>query len=408
MKCNKGYKFRIYPNDQQKVLIAKTFGCARLVYNYLLIKNKEEYTALKERQINNNAQKSTQDDETKKLISYKKFGKELTELKRNDEYKFLKEVDSIALQQAFRHLVEAYKRFFKIKKVGYPRVKRKDVSRNNSYSTMLINNNIKIDSGCIILPKLGRVKMIQHRDIPEDYILKSATISKTPCGHYYVSITFEYESNVKDVELEKSLGLDFSMPDLYVDNEGNVGGSHRYYRDTQEKLAKAQKKLSRMVKGSKHYEKQRIAVAKILEKQKNQRKDALHKKSTKLANSYDCICVEDLNMKDMSKRLKFAKAVHDNGWGMFREMLAYKLADRGRKLIKIGKRFPSTQLCNCCGFKNPAANSLEVREWTCPECGAHHNRDINAAINIMREGMRIAREQINELTKDDTESIKAA
>lgn len=231
--------------------------------------------------------------------------------------------------------------------------------------------------------------MKQHRIIPSDYKLKSVTISQTSSGKYYASILFEYENQVLDRELETFLGLDFSMHELYRDSNGNAPNYPRYYRKAEKKLAKECRKLSKMQKGSNNRNKQRFKVAKLHEKVANQRKDFLHKQSRQIANAYDCVCIEDLDMKAMARALNFGKSVSDNGWGMFITFLKYKLEEQGKKLVKIDKFFASSQTCNVCGYKNAETKNLSIRAWDCPQCGTHHDRDINAAINIRNEVMRL-------------------
>lgn len=211
----------------------------------------------------------------------------------------------------------------------------------------------------------------------------------TPSGKYYVSVLFEYENQVQKIEPKTFLGLDFSMHELYIDSNGNEANYPKFYRKAQDKLVKEQRKLSRMKKDSRNYEKQRIKLALVHEKVANQRKDFLHKQSRQIANAYDCVCIEDLNMKAMSQSLNFGKSVHDNGWGMFTTFLQYKLEEQGKQLIKVDKFFPSSQICNVCGYKNSQTRDLSVREWDCPNCGTHHDRDVNAAINIREEGKRL-------------------
>ena len=368
---HKAYKFRIYPNESQKVLLAKTFGCVRLVYNhYLDLKNKSY-------------------EENRKSPPYTECASDLVQLKKEKE--FLKEVDSIALQQSLRHLDNAYKNFFRDKKVGYPRFKSKK-SHQHSYTTVCINNNIKLEDGKITLPKVGKVSIKQHRSIPKNYQLKSATVSLTSTDKYYVSLLYEFEENIQKVEIEKVIGLDYSMHDLFVASEEDVQVDQKHlhhYRKSLEQLAKEQRILSHRKKGSKRYEKQRIKVAKIHEKIANQRKDILHKSSRQIANAYDLVCVEDLNMKNMSQALNFGKSVTDNGWGMFVRFLEYKLEDLGKQLVKIDKWFPSSKTCHICGCINEEL-TLNIREWECPICHYVHHRDQNAAQNIKKEGMRIA------------------
>lgn len=368
--ANKAYKFRIYPNSEQQVLLAKTFGCVRFVYNYFLDRKIKQY----------------KDDKT--TVTYTICAKEMAKMKKTEEYSFLKEIDSISLQQSLRHLDTAYQNFFRNPKVGFPKFKSKKLNCK-SYSTNCVNGNISIEDGYIRLPKIGLVKLKQHRVIPSNYTLKSVTVSQTPSGKYYVSTLFEYENQVQEKNLHNFLGLDFSMHELYKDSNGNEPAYPRYYRQAEKRLKSEQRKLSLMQKGSKNRDKQRTKVAMLHEKVANQRKDFLHKQSRQIANVYDCVCVENLNMKAMSQTLNFGKSVSDNGWGMFVTFLQYKLEEQGKKLVKIDKFFASSQICSCCGYKNSETKNLSLREWDCPQCGKHHDRDINAAINIRNEGMRL-------------------
>lgn len=305
------------------------------------------------------------------------------------EFEWLKEVDSLALANAQLNLQTAYKNFFRSPKIGFPKFKSKK-SNHKSYTTNCVNENIKLIGRLLTLPKVGRVKVKKHRNIPSDYILKSVTISQTPSGKYYASILFEYEKQVQKQPLQNFLGLDFSMHELYKDSNGNGPEYPRYYRQAEKHLKREQRKLSLMKKGSKNRDKQRIKVAKLHEKVANQRKDFLHKQSRQITNAYDCVCIEDLDMKAMSQSLRFGKSVYDNGWGMFTTFLQYKLAEQGKLLVKVNKYFASSQTCSCCGYKNVKTKNLSIRAWDCLECGTHHDRDVNAAINIKNEGMRIA------------------
>ena len=360
---NKAYKFRIYPNTEQRIMLAKTFGCVRFIYNRMLSDKIKHYEETKQKLNNTPAQ-------------YKK------------EFEWLKEVDSLALANAQINLQTAYNNFFRSPKVGFPKFKSKK-SNHRSYTTNCVNGNIKLVNGLLTLPKVGKIKMKQHRQIPSDYKLKSVTVSQTPSGKYYASILFEYENQVSQVIPQTFLGLDFSMHELYKDSNGNEPQYPRYYRQAEKKLAREQRKLSLMQKGSNNRNKQRVKVAKLHEKVASQRKDFLHKQSRQIANVYDCVCIEDLDMKAMSQSLRFGKSVSDNGWGMFTTFLAYKLEEMGKQLVKVDKFFASSQTCSVCGYKNSETKNLAVRAWDCPECGTHHDRDVNAAINIRNEGMRL-------------------
>jgi len=368
---NVAYKFRIYPNKEQKTMFAKTFGCVRLVYNKFLNRRIEQYK------------------EDKTTISYTTCAKEMAEMKKSEDYSFLKQVDSIALQQSLRHLDLAFCNFFKLPDRGFPRFKSKKDTKM-SYSTVLVNGNINLTNNYLRLPKVGSVRMKQHRNIPTYYKLKSVTVSQNASGKYYASILFEYEKQVSSKVACNFLGLDFSMHGLYKDSNGREAEYPRYYRKAEERLKVEQRRLSLMEKGSKNRDKQRKKLARVHERVANCRKDFLHKLSRKLANVYDCICIEDLNMKAMSKTLNFGKSVCDNGWGMFTTFLKYKLEDMGKRLLKVDRFFASSQTCSECGYKNEKVKNLAVRSWDCPNCGKYHDRDTNAAINIRNEGMRVA------------------
>ncbi len=362
--ANKAYKFRIYPNAEQQIMFAKTFGCVRFIYNRMLADKIKYYEETKQKLNNTPAQ-------------YKK------------EFEWLKEVDSLALANAQINLQTAYGNFFRSPKIGFPKFKSKK-SNQKSYTTNCVNGNITVENYYIKLPKIGLVKLKQHRMIPSGYKLKSVTVSQTSSGKYYASVLFEYENQVQEIEPKTFLGLDFSMHELYRDSNGDEPCYPRYYRQAEKRLKREQRKLSLMQKGSKNRDKQRIRVAKHHEKVANQRKDFLHKQSKQITNAYDCVCVEDLNMKAMSQALQFGKSISDNGWGMFVTFLKYKLEEQGKKLVKVDKFFASSQICSCCGYKNTETKNLSIRAWDCPKCGTHHDRDINAAINIRNEGMRIA------------------
>ncbi len=344
-------------------MLARTFGCVRFIYNRMLSDKIKYYGETKQKLNNTPAQ-------------YKK------------EFEWLKEVDSLALANAQMNLQAAYNNFFRSPKVGFPKFKSKKSNRR-SYTTNCVNGNILIENGYIKLPKVGLVKLKQHRLIPSGYKLKSVTVSQTPGGKYYVSVLFAYENQVQQIEPQTFIGLDFSMYELYKDSNGSEPQYPRYYRQAEKKLRRGQRKLSLMRKGSKNRDKQRIRVAKMHEKVANQRKDFLHKQSRQIANAYDCVCIENLDMKAMAQSLNFGKPVSDNGWGMFITFLQYKLTNIGKRLVRVDKFFASSQICSCCGYKNTAAKNLSIRAWDCPGCGAHHDRDVNAAINIRNKGMQL-------------------
>ena len=360
---NKAYKFRIYPNTDQQIMFAKTFGCVRFIYNKML---------------------------EDKIKYYEEHNKQLktTPAKYKKEFEWLKEVDSLALCNAQLNLQVAYSNFFRDKNIGFPKFKSKK-DNNQSYTTNCVNGNIVIGGDMIKLPKVGFVRMKHHRTIPYNYKLKSVTISVTAGGKYYASILFEYETQISNEKPHSFLGLDFCMNGLYKDSNGSCANYPKYYRVAECKLTKEQRKLSLMKKGSNNRNKQRIKVARLYEKVANCRKDFLHKLSRKLVNAYDCICIEDLNMKAMAQALNFGKSVCDNGWGMFTMFLKYKLEELGKMLIKVDRFFASSKTCSECGYVNKEVKDLAIRSWTCPNCGVYHDRDTNAAINIRNEGMRI-------------------
>lgn len=366
---NKAYKFRLYPNAEQQILINKTFGCVRFIYNKMLGDKIEHYNSTKQKLNNTPAQ-------------YKK------------EYEWLKEVDSLALANAQMNLQTAYNNFFRDTKIGFPKFKSKHKDRK-SYTTNYVNGNIQIQGKQIKLPKLGLVNVKFHRQIPKDNTIKSCTISHTPTGKYYISILVEYEEEVTPITIntDNVIGLDMDMKNLFTDSQGNRAEYPRYYRQMQDKLAKEQRRLSKCVRGSNNYHKQKLKVAKLHEKVANQRKDFLHKLSNQIANDYDAVCIENLNMKAMSQCLHLGKSVADNGWGMFTTFIGYKLVDRGKPIVKIDKWYPSSKMCNVCGNINNTL-TLADREWTCDSCKTHHDRDCNAAINIKNEGIRLIIEQV--------------
>ena len=364
---NKAYKYRIYPNADQRILLAKTFGCCRFIWNQML---------------------------NDKIDHYKKTGKTLnvTPAAYKSDYKFLKEVDSLALANVQLQLNQAYKNFFQNKKFGFPKFKSKKTAKY-SYTTNFVSGNIEVFANGVKLPKLGIMKADIHRTVPSGYMLKSATVSMNRDGKYYCSVLYEYEGFVKPVvaDFSNTIGLDYKSDGLYMDSNGTSCPGHKYYRKSQKKLRKLQRRLSKKQNGSKNYEKQRIKVAKHSKKTANRRNDFLHKESTRIANEYDLVCIEDLDMKSISRCLHLGKSTMDNGYGIFINMLKYKLQDRGKELIRIDKFYPSSQICSNCGKKHKM--ELKDRVYEC-ECGLIIDRDLNAAINIKTEGYRIYKSNI--------------
>ena len=374
VSMNKAIKYRIYPTTEQAVMFLKTFGCCRKVYNLML---------------------------SDKIESYKSTGKfaVVTPAKYKKDYPYLKEVDSLALANVQLDLQDAFGSCFsKSRKTnnGFPKFKsakrsRKSYTTNCQYpkaSNKLKQPTIRISDKSITLPKIGCVKAVIHRIPLDGWILKSATVSMDSDGKFYVSCLFEYEELIAVNSLtDKVLGLDYKSDGLYMDSDGNVGSNHKYYRESHDKLAKAQRKLKHKTIGSNNYRKQQLKINRIHKHIANQRLENLHTLSTEIANRVDVVCVESLNMRSMSnKGFGNGKATMDNGYGMFLKMLEYKLTDRGKRLIKVDKWFPSTQLCSCCGSRKKLA--LNERIYKC-SCGLTIDRDLNAAINIRNEGLRI-------------------
>ena len=360
-KLNRAIKYRIYPNSEQIELINKTFGCVRFIWNKML-------------------------NDSSNFLAETDIAFVPTPAKYKKEFSFLKEVDSLALCNTQLDLKSAYSKYFKEKKISFPNYKSKKHSRL-SYSTNNVNNSILLSRNTIKLPKLGEIRLKKHRVPKADWILKGATVN-CKNNRYYVSVLFEFEKDITPAEPKLAIGLDYSSPHFYVDNNGNEADYPRFYRKSEGKLAIEQCKLSKMVRGSANYRAQKQRVVKIQEHIANQRKDFIHKLSTEIANRYDVVCVEDLNLHTQAQTLHFGKAVGDNGFGIFRNLLEYKLFERGKYLVKVDKFFASTKTCHCCGYKNSDIK-LKDRVWTCPECGTFHNRDVNASINIKKEGLRL-------------------
>lgn len=368
---SKCMEFRINPTMEQRILIWKTFGCNRFVWNHLL-------------------------DER---ISYEKLnnGKLLNttpaHLKKDNP--FLCEVDSMALCNVQLNLNQACRKLFPKGKAPKFRAKGKD---KRSYTTNWINNNIEIihksdTENYIKLPKLGRVRIILHRDIPAEWRMKHATIKETASGKFFISLTFDAEINPKErkTELGRIEAFDYSMPSLVVSASGEndiTADDIRWYRNLEERIAKEQRKLSRMRHGSRNYWEQKHRIGKLHEKARNRRKDFLHKLSCNASRSFDAVIVEDINLQHMSQSLNFGKSVYDNGYGMLRNMLLYKLNDQGKILVKVDKFFPSSKRCSHCHEVNHELK-LSDREWTCRSCGTHHDRDKNSCKNLLDEGKDI-------------------
>ena len=372
----KAYKFRIYPTEEQKIFFAKTFGCVRKVYNLMLNDRKKAYEEVK-------------NDPSKKMTFP-------TPAKYKKEFPFLKEVDSLALANAQLHLDKAYKNFFRDKSVGFPRFKSKknpvqSYTTNNQKGTVAL-----IDSKFIKVPKLKSLVRIKLHRQPKGMI-KSATISRHSSGKYYISLLCKEEIS----ELPKTnsaIGIDLGITDFAILSDGQKIDNNKFTSKMEKKLKREQRKLSRRAllakkKGiplseAKNYQKQKRKVARLHEKVMNQRTDFLNKLSTEIIKNHDIICIEDLNVKGMLRNHKLARSISDVSWSSFVAKLQYKADWYGREIIKVNQWFPSSQICSECGHKD-GKKPLDIREWTCPICHTHHDRDINASINILIEGLRI-------------------
>ena len=363
------YKFVGYPDEKQIIILNKTFGCVRYLWNRMLSDRNDHYKEM-----------SFSTDNTP--ADYKDL----------EELNWLNEVDSLALANMSLNLDKAFSDFFK-GITNFPKFKSKK-KQKDSYTTNNVNNNIRLSikgkTGLLKLPKLGEIKLFIHRKIKPDGKLKSITVKHLPNGKYTFSLLYAYDDEIVNYKINpnNAIGLDMSLPKLYINSEGREPDFPKLYKAMQDRIVKEQRKLSHMEYKSKNYEKQRLKLNRLHSKAKNKRVDFLHKKSKELTDQYDLIGLEDINLQALSEALKFGKSVSDNGFGMFRNMLKYKAKKKGKVVVVIDKWFPSSKTCHNCGYVNKEL-TLSDRKYICPICGEVFDRDINAAINIKEEAVRL-------------------
>lgn len=366
------YKAVLYPNTQQKVLIAKTLGCCRYVYNYFL---NERITVYKE---------------SGRSVSFSEQQNRLPAMKKSEDTKWLSEVDSTALQGSLRNLQNAFDNFFaglrENRHIGFPKFKSKH-NEIESYRTVNNNNSIRVtDNTHIIIPKLGTVKCLFPMEVSG--VIKHATVTREKDGHYSVSIMCETVITDTLPSTGAAVGIDLGIHSLAVTSDGKEYDNQKSYKNNQKKLRRLQRSLSRKTKGSNNRSKQKRKVAKLHRHIRNQRHDSIHKMTHEIVKQYDIICIENLNVAGMKKNRKLAREISDASFGEIRRQLDYKAKRNGKQLVIVDRWYPSSQTCSSCGYKNTDVKDLSVRKWICPVCGQEHDRDLNAAKNILAEGLK--------------------
>ena len=361
----KGIKVRAYPTKDQMILINKTLGCCRLVYNKALEAREQAF-------------------EEQHPINYNATSAMLTEWKRMDSYSYLKEPDSVALQQSLKDLDTAYQNFFN-HTADHPKFKSKHDNRQTYRTLNDKNNKIRFENGKIRLPKVGWLKIKGMIDTDN---IHSVTVEKKPSGRYFLAILTEFQPETNSLP-DNMVGIDVGIKTFLTDSNGNKVENPKYLEKSAKKLKRAQRKLSRKVKDSNNRNKQRIIVARIHEKITNQRQDFLYKQAKKLLDENQVICVEDLAVKNLMHNHKLARSIASTSWSKFFNILQYKASWSDKTIVKVPRFYASSQICHCCGYKNKDVKDLKIRQWTCPVCNATHDRDINASINILRKGMEM-------------------
>ena len=371
----RAYRFEGFPDTDQEHLLRQFIGAARFLWNRMLADWKSSY------------EEKGKSDPIKTPAEYKK----------EPGLEWLQDMDSLCLSNAQLRFKGAVKDFFSGKK-GYPNFKKKHVCKD-AYTTNLSNKekpNLRLDGCYLTLPKVKTpVILCIHRDVLPGGILKNCTVTHEPTGKWYFSLVFEYPKTevpksaaLKETEEIRAIGLDMSLPELYVDSSGETPSYPKPYRKAEKRIAREQRRLSRMEKDSNNYQKQLIKIAKLHAKAKHQRADFLHKLSHALVTQYDLVCIEDLDMAAIKQSLSFGKSASDNGWGMFTRMLDYKADWNGCVIIRVDKWFPSSKMCSVCGHVYKELK-LSDRQYVCPKCGNMMGRDHQAAINIKNEGIRL-------------------